>query len=134
MNDRFLDMLLKTGLAAALLILASPDSAFAAVAGDLRSSVDKVTGGMSDMPIVLSGIAYLAAGATMMQGCGLLKKHADNPTGQPLAAGLTRIFAGGFIAAMPYALSWAVNTFAWDGGLIKFPYVPLTSVGGPAGF
>ena len=130
MKGQLLSTVTKGGLMAAVLALALPDVSWAGVT-NLEQSISQVTLGMTNMPIVLSGCAYLAAGATMIHGCGLLKKHADNPTGQPLAAGLTRVLAGGFVAALPWAISWAVTTFQWGKeGASPFPFIPFADNAG----
>lgn len=118
----------KLAVLALVLAAAFPGLSLAA-AVNLKQSVDTVTGGMTDMPIILSGIAYLAAGATMLHGAGLLKKHADQPQSTPLMQGMSRIMAGGFIAALPFTISWAINTFNLqgncpDGGKCAV-YIPL---------
>lgn len=125
-HQRLFDLAVKCGTLAALLVLALPDFSWAADA-DLKGSITKVTSGMKNMPVVLSGIAYLAAGATMLHGCGLLKKHADSPTQQPLIAGVSRIIAGGLIASLPVAITWGVKSFGWgtEGNVQPFPYVPI---------
>lgn len=94
---------LKLGLAAGVIAMACPDVAFAQ---QLQNSVEEVKTGMRNMPIVLSGLAYLAGGATMMHGAGLLKKHADGPTQVPLAQGLMRMGVGAAIAALPILMGW----------------------------
>lgn len=108
---------IKIGLAAAVIVGALPDVSWAQ---DLTSSVDEVKSGMTSMPIVLSGLAYLGGGATMLHGAGLLKKHADNPQNTPLAAGLTRLGIGGVIAALPIAMKFMAETLSQGDEDMKF--------------
>lgn len=135
MKGRMAEWMIKGASLAALLAAALPDLALAAPAvgsaTDLEQSVRHLGNGMENMPIVLSGIAYLAAGATMIHGCGLLKKHADNPAGQPLMAGVTRLAAGGIVAALPFGLNWAINSFDWGkDSAVGGPYIPLPTNSG----
>jgi hypothetical protein len=128
MMTKLMESIFKGGVMAALFAAAMPDIALAAVttATDLKGSVSQLGEGMTNMPIVLSGIAYLAAGATMIHGCGLLKKHADNPTSQPLMAGVSRLMAGGVVASLPFGLNWAINSFNWGGSSTEnAPYIAL---------
>lgn len=122
---------------AAVLAAAFPELSFAAAVG-LKESVANVSGSMKDMPIILSGIAYLAGGATMLSGAGLLKKHADNPASTPLMQGMSRMIAGGFIASLPFALEWGIRTLSLMGtcgeGQSCAVYVPFMSNGGKFGF
>lgn len=126
----------KTFVLAAVIAAAFPEFSFAATG--LEESVANVSGSMKDMPIVLSGIAYLAGGATMLSGAGLLKKHADNPASTPLMQGMSRMVAGGFVAALPVGLEWAIKTLSLMGtcgdGQSCAVYVPFMSNGGKFGF
>lgn len=117
MKRDLLSDVIKLGLAAGVIALALPDAAFAQT---LQASVSTVKTGMTDMPTILSGIAYLGGGATMMHGAGLLKKHADNPQSAPLAAGLSRLAIGGVVAALPVALQFMGNTLAQNGSGMTF--------------
>lgn len=109
MKKELLNDIVKIGLAAAMITAAFPDLSFAQVLSD---SVTTVKDGIAEMPVVLSGLAYLAGGATMLHGAGLLKKHADQPTGTSLAQGLSRLGIGGVIAALPVALEFVSNTLS----------------------
>jgi hypothetical protein len=109
MKKELLNDFVKLGLAAAVISAAFPGMGFAE---ELADSVSTVKDGISNMPVVLSGLAYLAGGATMLHGAGLLKKHADQPTGTSLAQGLSRLGIGGVIAALPVALQFVSNTLS----------------------
>lgn len=102
----------KIGLAAGVIAAAFPDPVWAQA---LSQSVDEVKTGMKNMPIVLSGLAYLAGGATMLHGAGLLKKHADAPQQNPLAAGVTRMALGGVVCALPTFMGWIATSLKTDG-------------------
>ena len=101
--------IVKLGVMAAVMAAAMPELSWATT---LKSTVKTVQGSMTNMPVVLSGLAYLGGGATMLHGAGLLKKHADQPTGTPLAQGLTRLSIGAVIAALPVAMQFVSNTLA----------------------
>jgi hypothetical protein len=103
MRNTLWEDILKLSLAATVIALACPD---VALAQELQQSVSEVKTGMQMMPTVLSGVAYLGGGATMMHGAGLLKKHADGPTQVPLAQGLMRMGVGAAIAALPILMGW----------------------------
>ncbi len=122
-RDLFND-LVKLGLAAAVITAAFPDISFAE---ELADSVQTVKEGMGDMPIVLSGAAYLAGGATMLHGAGLLKKHADQPTGTSLHQGLSRLGIGGVIAALPVALQFVSSTLSQ--GKDSLGFEPMEKIG-----
>jgi hypothetical protein len=115
---------LKIAVAAAVITAAFPDVSWAQT---LKTSVDEVKTGMGNMPVVLSGLAYLAGGATMLHGAGMLKKHADNPTQNPLAQGLTRLGIGGVIAALPTAMGWIATSLKTEGAT-RTPFVPMTPI------
>ncbi len=138
MNKVHVSTWVKLAVMAAVIAAAFPEFSFAAAASNLKESVTTVTKGMRDMPIILSGLSYLAAGATMLHGAGLLKKHADQPTSVPLMQGVSRILAGGFIASLPYAISWTVATFKLQGscgeGSKCAVYIPLPHPTGNFGF
>ncbi len=126
-----LHTLIKYGALAGLMVAAMPDFAWAVSTTDLKGSLENVTGEMEKMPVVLSAAAYLIGGMTILHGAGLLKKHADQPSGTPLAAGLTRVFGGGFIASLPYGIAWAVHSLA-IGGTSDHPYIPVNPAQFPA--
>ena len=115
---------LKLGLAAGVIAMACPDVAFAQ---QLQNSVEEVKTGMRNMPIVLSGLAYLAGGATMMHGAGLLKKHADGPTQVPLTQGLMRMALGGVIAALPTLMGWIASSLKTDTAN-ELGFIPLETI------
>lgn len=124
MKRSFIEYALKLGALAAVIAAALPDLSWAQT---LQTSVDNVKQGMGNMPIVLSGLAYLAGGATMLHGAGLLKKHSDNPTQTPLAQGLTRLGIGGVIAALPTAMGWIATSLKTEGAT-RTPFVPMTPI------
>ena len=107
MKRELFENLLKLGLVAAVITIACPDVALAQA---LKNSVEEVKGGISQMPTLVSGFAYIAGGAAMLSGAGMLKKHADNPQQNPLAPGVARMALGGVVAAMPSFLSYVNGT------------------------
>lgn len=127
MKRELLNDIVKIGLAAAVITAAMPGMSFAE---ELKDSVDHVQQGIESMPIVLSGLAYLAGGATMLHGAGLLKKHADQPTGTSLAQGLSRLGIGGVIAALPVALQFVSNTLKQ--GSTDLGFHPMDKITGGA--
>jgi hypothetical protein len=117
MKRELLNDVVKIGLAAAVIVGALPDVSWAQ---DLTESVKEVKSGIGNMPIVLSGLAYLAGGATMLHGAGLLKKHADQPTGTTLAQGVSRVAIGGVIAALPVALQFVSTSLSQGADTLDF--------------
>jgi hypothetical protein len=107
----------KIGLAALVVASAFPEMSWAQ---ELKTSVSEVKMGMQYMPTVLSGVAYLAGGATMLHGAGLLKKHADSPAQTPLAQGLTRMGLGGVVASLPLFMGWISTSLKSDGANMGF--------------
>ncbi len=110
MKRELFNDLIKLGLAAGVLAIGMPD--LAAAAGTLADTVQQTETNMNSMPTVLSGLAYLGGGATMLHGAGLLKKHADQPTGTPLAQGLTRLGIGAFVASLPVAIGYLQSSLS----------------------
>lgn len=117
------DDILKLGIAAAVLSFGFPDLSWAQA---LKDSVDEVKTGLKNVPIVVSGVAYIAGGATMLHGAGLLKKHADNPTSQPLAPGVMRMGLGGVVAALPTFMGWISSSLKSQGTSLGF--TPLGTI------
>ena len=107
MKRDLFENVLKTGLVAAVIAIACPDVALAQA---LQNSVTEVKAGIANMPMLVSGFAYIAGGAAMLSGAGMLKKHADNPQQNPLAPGVARMALGGVVAAMPSFLSYVNGT------------------------
>ncbi len=126
MKRELFETVLKTGLIAAVIAMACPELSLAQA---LKDSVSEVKTGISNMPMLVSGFAYIAGGAAMMSGAGMLKKHADNPQQNPLAPGVARMAIGGVVAAMPSFLSYVNNSLKNDGGG-ALKYKPLDEVGG----
>ncbi len=124
MKRSFIEDILKIVTAAAVIAAAFPEFSWAQA---LKDSVGEVKEGMNQMPVVLSGLAYLAGGATMLHGAGLLKKHADNPTQNPLAQGLVRLSIGGVIAALPTAMGYVATTLKTQGAA-QTPFVPMAPI------
>lgn len=125
MKRELFETVLKTGLVAAVIVMACPELS---LAQDLAGSVTSVKSGISEMPMLVSGFAYIAGGAAMMSGAGMLKKHADNPQQNPLAPGVARMCIGGIVAAMPAFLSYVNATLkSNEGG--KLQYQGLDKIG-----
>lgn len=116
---------LKIALGAAVITLAFPEPSLAQA---LKDSVDEVKTGIKNIPVIVSGIAYFAGGATMLHGAGLLKKHADNPTSQALAPGVIRMCLGGAVAALPMLMGWITASLKSQGTNLGF--TPLGSITG----
>jgi hypothetical protein len=126
MNRSLIENVIKIGLGAAVIAMAFPDLSWAQ---KLSDSVQEVRTGIETVPVVVSGIAYIAGGATMLHGAGLLKKHADAPQQNPLAPGVTRMALGGVIAALPTFMKFVNESLKTDNGATQV-FQPLTKITG----
>ena len=107
---KHMDTVLKLGLMAAVVSMAIPDISWAGSA--LQTSVDGVKNGITNMPVVVSGVAYTTGAALLISGALKLKAHADNPGSAPLAAGLTRLGVGGGLASVPTFVGWLQDSLS----------------------
>lgn len=81
-------------------------------AGGLGSVICNVVQSSSQLPFLLSGIAYLAGLVLGVMAIIKLKDHVLNPDRTPLSDSIKRFLAGGAFFALPIVLTAAYNTVA----------------------
>ncbi|MCE9507195.1 MAG: hypothetical protein K8R48_02615 [Alphaproteobacteria bacterium] len=79
-----------------LLLMTSP-----AEAQKLGDVVKNLTSSMSNLPFLLSSVAYILGLFFAIWGVFKFKDHVDNPSQNPLSAGVKRFLAGGLLFSAP---------------------------------
>lgn len=110
--------LFKWGVLTAIIAVAMPD---AAGAETLRTVISNVTREeLPVLPYVLSSVCYVGGSFMMVSGALSLKKHAENPAGEPVAKGVSRLLTGGVITSVPALTEVVQKTTQLDGGAATF--------------
>lgn len=110
--------LFKWGVLTAIIAIAMPDSASA---DTLRTVISNVTREeLPVLPYVLSSVCYVGGSFMMVSGALSLKKHAENPAGEPVAKGVSRLLTGGVITSVPALTEVVQKTTQLDGGAANF--------------
>jgi intracellular multiplication protein IcmC len=101
-----------------LLLLSSPASAVSdsAASGTLGGVINSVRDSFSNFPDILSVISYIAGLFFAVVGVFKFKDHVDNPTNNPLSAGVKRFIAGGMMFSAPFMASTLKGTLFGGGG------------------
>lgn len=82
--------------------------------GPLDEIVASITDSFSDTPFLFSVVAYLFGAFFILTGLFKLRNHIDNPNGEPLRAGLARLFGGGALMSAP-TIALAIQDIISDG-------------------
>lgn len=109
MKRAFIEGLVKMAVIAGVMALALPDLSWAS---DFGQTVDKTKTNLTNAPTIVSAIAYIVGGATMLSGAASLKKHADTPQQEPLQKGVMRLGVGATVAALPPLMGWVQNSLS----------------------
>ena len=110
--------LFKWGVLTAIIAVAMPD---AAGAETLRTVISNVTREeLPVLPYVLSSVCYVGGSFMMVSGALSLKKHAENPAGEPVAKGVSRLLTGGVITSVPALTEVVQKTTQLNGGRADF--------------
>lgn len=118
MKTTLMNELFKWGVLTAIIAIAMPD---AAGAETIRSVVSNVTREeLPVLPYVLSSVCYVGGSFMMVSGALSLKKHAENPAGEPVAKGVSRLLTGGVITAVPSLTRVVQETTQLKGGRADF--------------
>jgi hypothetical protein len=72
------------------------------------------------LPYILGTVCYIGGSFMMVSGALSLKKHAENPAGEPVAKGVSRLLAGGSITAVPALTSVIQETTHLGTGKASF--------------
>lgn len=110
----------KWGVLTAIIAVALPELAMAQA--DVHDMIQDVT--QQQLPIfpyVLGAVCYVGGAFMMVSGALSLKKHAENPTSEPMSKGIARLLTGGAITAVPTVTGILQNTvFSAAGGAATF--------------
>ncbi len=90
----------KWGVLAVIVAVAMPELAMAQEDIDTRLR-DVTQAQLPVFPYVLSAVCYIGGAFMMVSGALSLKKHAENPTSEPMSKGIARLVTGGVITAVP---------------------------------
>jgi hypothetical protein len=112
-KEKLINDVLQGLLMAAAIAVGMPELSFAQ---DLNSSVGKVQTGISNIPQIVAGAAYIGGAALITAGALKLKAHSENPGQTPIGQGLGRLGAGAMLIALPTMGSWLQNTLNITGG------------------
>lgn len=99
MKTKLMTELCKWGVMTAIIAVAMPEMAGAETISTVIRSV--ATQELPVLPYILSTVCYVGGSFMMVSGALSLKKHAENPAGEPVAKGVSRLLAGGSITAVP---------------------------------
>ncbi len=118
MNDIF-----KWGVLAAVVVFI-PEMANAQTT--IKAGIEGINSDITNLPKLVSGIAYVGGAALVARGALKLKAHAENPAQEKMAPGIASLLAGGGIAALPMLVTTLTNTTQISGNAA---YVPLGTIG-----
>ncbi len=108
--------LLKLSVLTAIVAVAVPELAFAATTegtiGGMMSHV--ATKELNEAPRLISAAGYVIGAILILSGALSLKKHSENPAGEPLGKGLGRLIVGALITALPALLALIQKSSNYD--------------------
>jgi len=90
---------------------------FQTATGNIKTSA-------SDIPNLISTVAYIGGAGLGVAGVLKMKQHVDNPTQTPLKDGLVRLGAGGGLLALPFVLDSMGSTIG-TGGTVPTASIPV---------
>jgi len=76
---------------------------------------DNIVASASNIPKMISTVAYIAGIGMGTTGIFKLKQHVDSPGNTPMKDGLIRLAAGGGLLALPYMTEAMVGTVGESG-------------------
>jgi len=115
--------MIKMSVLAAVVAFATPELASATALNDVLHSVAKNQ--ISALPFILSTVCYVGGAFLLVSGALSLKKHAENPAGEPMGKGISRLITGGAITAVP-ALTGIIQRTAGIAGSTSASYDSFT--------
>jgi len=119
--------MIKMSVLASIVVAAMPELASAATASaslnEVLHSVAKTQ--ISALPFILSTVCYVGGAFLLVSGALSLKKHAENPAGEPMGKGIARLITGGAITAVP-ALTGIIQRTAGINGATTASYDAFT--------
>lgn len=106
----------KWGVLSAIVAVAMPDLATAAT-GDVNQLIHDVgSKQLPALPYILSAVCYVGGSFMLVSGALSLKKHAENPAGEPMGKGIARLLTGGAITGIPALTGVIQRTTTMDSG------------------
>lgn len=100
MKTKLFSELFKWGVLSAIVAVAFPDLALAQQ--DINQLVENVAQKqLPALPYALGAVCYVGGSFMLVSGALSLKKHAENPSSEPMAKGISRLVTGGAITAVP---------------------------------
>lgn len=109
-------------------------SAPAHAANNFSSIVANIVASISNLPGLISGMAYLFGVLLGVLGVLKIKDHVENPTQTPLKDGAIRLACGGALFALPILFESMFTTIGDDGTgaeVAKLNSVTIGILGGP---
>ncbi len=103
---------LHTKLAAVLTVGALAGSGAAQANSDFSKVSENIIKSSSDLPNLISTVAYIGGIGLGVAGVFKLKAHVDNPGNAPMKDGLVRLGAGGGLLALPFMTEAMTNTIS----------------------
>jgi len=101
------------------LVLGVSESAHAQTGNNFNAITSNINESISDLPGMVSGIAYLFGLLLGVLGILKVKDHVEQPTQHPLKDGAIRIAAGGALFALPIVMEAMLNTIGSDGDAVS---------------
>ncbi len=101
MKNKLLNETFKLGVMSAIVTMAMPGLAMAS--GDTLATVmDSIRSTqLSSIPQIMGAVCYIGGAFLLVSGTLSLKKHAENPSSEPMAKGIARLLTGGAITSVP---------------------------------
>ncbi len=100
MKAKLFNEIFKWGVLSSIVAVAMPDMAFAQE--DVKALIENVAQKqLPVLPYILSAVCYVGGSFMIVSGALSLKKHAENPTSEPMGKGIARLLTGGVITAVP---------------------------------
>lgn len=82
---------------------------------DFSAITENITGSISGLPGLLTGVSYMMGILLGVLGILKIKDHVENPSGAKLQEGAIRLAAGGGLFALPIVYEAMQNTIGSDG-------------------
>jgi hypothetical protein len=114
-KEKLMNNIFQYGVLTAIVALAVPGGAFAQDTGGV---IDSVLSNMTNMPHLVSAVAYIGGGVLGISGALKLKAHAEKPEQEKIAPGVARLLAGGALIALPALLSTSNETTGIMGTIV----------------
>lgn len=97
-------------------------------ANNFSTIASNIIESITDLPALLSGLAYMFGLLLAVLGIMKIKDHVENPGQTPLKDGAIRLLAGGGLFAVPI-ISEAMTTTVGDGDAVDVPALNAISFG-----